>query len=167
MSLKLKVNFLKGWPCPSIVDFVSTNTPSSVALDEGMIAHRDSAGKWVLGVANVKEHAYVLWNGAARDGDHGAAFPSTATASQSHYVQTNYGGVQGIALLNQIEVETAQYTGAPVFGDELSAGTDGILKVAVNPEIVIAVCTKGVHAKPGHGAVNMITFLPTAPRVKA
>ena len=164
MSFRLSVNFLKGWPCPSIVDFVGAPA-AGVTVAEGLVAHRDSTGKWVLGVSAVNQVPYVLWNGAAGDGDQAHVFPSTATASAAGYVQAGYGGVQGIAHINQIEVETAQYAGTPQFGDSLYADTDGVLKICagsatVSGKLIVALVTKGVHTKPGTGAVSMITYIP-------
>lgn len=167
MSLKIKVNFQKGWPCPSIVDFVSTNTPAATAIDEGQIVTRNSAGQFVLGViTDPKAHIYVVWNGGARDGDHNHAFPSTATASLSSSAQVAYGGIQGIWLGNQFEVETAQFTGTPAFGDNLGVTAAGLLRVAATGDVIVGQVTKGAHTKPG--GVSMITFLPdTSKRISA
>lgn len=165
MSLKLKVNFLKGWPNPYVVDFVSTNTPGSTAVDEGKIAHRNSTGQWVLGVANVNEVPHVLWNGAARDGDNNQAFPSTATAAAANQATVNWGGIQGLAFINALEFETSQFSGTPAFGDQLYADVDGLLKIcvgsaSVSNKVIVAIVTKVSHVKPGTGAVAMITVLP-------
>lgn len=128
-------------------------------MDEGKIAHRDASGNWVLGVSAVNQTPYVLWNGAARDGDHGASFDKTAGTQQ-----VSWGGIQGVSHNNAIEYETAQYAGTPVFGDSLYADTDGVLKIcagsaSVSGKVIIATVTKGVHAAPGSG-VNMVTVVP-------
>jgi hypothetical protein len=164
----LGVNFIKGWPCPSIVDFVSNNTPSTTTLAEGMIACRNSVGQWVPGgptTSAINQIPYILWNGAGGLGDQAHPFPTTATASAAQYVQASYGGVQGIALTNQIEVETAVYGGSPQFGDALYADSNGVLQVCagsaiVGSKIIIGIVTKGVHTKPGAGNPSMITFIP-------
>lgn len=163
MSFQLKVNFVKGWPCPSIVDHVGSPA-TGVTVDEGLIARLDSAGDWVLGISNVNQIPHVLWNGAAGDGDHSHVF----NAAQ-HYAQVGWGGVQGIAFINQIEVETSGYGGTPAYGDQLYADVDGKLKVAITAagavsvaaKVIVAICTKGVHKmSAGAGNADVITFIP-------
>ena len=165
MSFTLKVNFTKGWPCPTIVDHVG-NPASGQTVDEGMIAHLNSAGEWVRGVSNVNQTPHVLWNGAAQDGDHGHVFDSAKA-----YAQVGWGGIQGVSFINQIEVETSQYdTGTlPAFGDQLDAHTDGKLYVAVQADgtliraskVICAICVKGPHKMAnGAGNVNVITITP-------
>lgn len=155
MSLTLKLNFVRGWPNPAIDEFVGKSVAS---MDEGKIAHRDSTGTWVLGISSAAQTPYVLWNGAASDGDQGVSFDASKT-----YQQVKYGGVQGISFNNAIEFETAQYAGTPVFGDELYADTDGKLKIcagsaSVSNKVVVAVVTQGVHTSPN--GVSLITVQP-------
>lgn len=173
MSLTLKVNFKKGWPCPSIVDAVA-NPATGVTVDEGLIAHLDANGAWVLGIdvaATAGAHGqvpYILWNGAAGDGDNNrAVYPLTSTQG---FAQVGWGGVQGIALINQIEVETAQFLGTPAKGDQLYADlATGKLAVAITAggvvssagKIIIAVCTAASHKMAsGPNNVSVITFIP-------
>lgn len=158
MSLAKKLNFIKGWPNPHILEH-SGPPAAGVTVDEALIAHRNSAGAWVLGISDRTQLPFVLWNGAAGDGDQGVAFSKTASSQQ-----VRYGGVQGIALSNPIEFQTAQYAGTPVFGDGLYADTDGVLKVCtgsatVASKIVVAYVSKGVTASPTAN-VNMITVVP-------
>lgn len=167
MSLAIKLNFVKGWPNPHINEFVSNNTAAAVAVDEGKIAHRSSTGAWVLGVSAVGQDGYVLWNGAARDGDHGVSFDSTKT-----FQQVRWGGIQGISLDNPIEFETSQYSGTPTFGQGLYAHTDGKLYPAVEADgsfitgaaskPIVAYVTQGVHSSPG--GTSMITVVPDRSR---
>lgn len=157
MSLAIKLNFVKGWPNPHINEFVG-KAAANVAVDEGKIARRDANGNWVLGVSAVNQEPYVLWNGAARDGDHGVPFNKTAGTQQ-----VKWGGIQGIAHSNPIEYETAQYAGTPVFGDSMYADTDGVLKVCagsatVSNKVIVATVTKGPAASPN--GVSMITVVP-------
>lgn len=157
MSLAKKLNFVKGWPNPHILEHVGPPA-SGVTVDEGLIAHRNSAGAWVLGVSDRTQMPYVLWNGAAGDGDQGVSFDKTASSQQ-----VKWGGVQGIAFLNPMEFSTAKYSGTPVFGDGLYADTDGVLKICsgsadVSSKVIVAYVTKGVTASPQ--GVNMITVLP-------
>lgn len=157
MSLAIKLNFLKGWPNPHINEFVG-KAAANVAVDEGKIAHRDASGNWVLGVSAANQMPYVLWNGAARDGDHGVAFDKTASTQQ-----VKWGGIQGIAHDNPIEYETAQFAGTPVFGDSMYADTDGVLKIcagsaAVASKVIVATVTKGPTTSPN--GVSMITVVP-------
>jgi len=163
MSLSLKVNFLKGWPNPYILDHVSKNTTTLTNVDEGKIATRDSAGKWVVGALATGDKAkvpYILWNGSARDGDNSHAFPSTAAAPTAGYAQVGYGGIQGIALLNAIEVETAQIdaTYPPAFGDSIGVTATGNVRTAQSGDLIVGTCTHGAHTKPG--GISMITFIP-------
>ena len=173
MGFQLRVNFLKGWPCPSIVDHVGVPAVG-VTVFEGAIACQNAAGQWVLGASSVSDVPHVLWNGASGDGDHAHVFDPT-----KDYGQVAWGGVQGIALLNQIEVETAAWgttlaadgsaLGTPAYGDQLFADTDGKLKVAMtaagvkkaSSKLVVAICTKGAHQMSA-GAMNasMISFVP-------
>jgi hypothetical protein len=158
MSLKLKLNFIKGWPNPHIDEFIG-KAAANVAVDEGKIARRDANGNWLLGISAQNQVPYVLWNGAARDGDHGVPFDKTASTQQ-----VKWGGIQGISHNNPIEYETAQYAGNPVFGDSLYADTDGVLKIcagsaSVSNKVIVATVTQGVHQSPGSG-VNMITVVP-------
>jgi hypothetical protein len=162
-SLALKLNFIRGWPNPHIDEFVSNNTPTSVAVDEGKIAHRDSTGAWALGISTVGQTPYVLWNGAASNGDQGVAFSSSA-----NFAQARYGGIQGVSLNNPIEFETAQYGGTPTFGQGLYAHTDGKLYPAVEADgsfitgaaskPIVAYVTQGVHSSPG--GQSFITVVP-------
>lgn len=169
MSLTLKVNFLKGWPCPSIVDKVgaisTTNPLDAQNLTEGSIAQLDVSGNWVrpvLAPNNARAQdalLYILWNGAAGDGDQNHGYP-VANAS---FGQVGWGGVQGIALVNQIEVESAQYLGTPVFNDPLTYDTaTGKLQVAAAGQLVIAICTRGVHKMASDtGSADVISFIPS------
>jgi hypothetical protein len=174
MGFQLRVNFLKGWPCPSIVDHVGTPA-AGVTVFEGAIACQNAAGQWTLGASSVSDVPHVLWNGAAGDGDNAHVFDPT-----KDYGQVGWGGVQGIAFLNQIEVETAAWStstagttdgafGTPAYGDQLFADTDGKLKVAMTAagvkkaaaKLIVAICTKDAHQMSA-GAMNasMISFVP-------
>lgn len=158
MSLARKLNFIKGWPNPHILEH-SGAPASGVNVDEGLIAHRNSAGAWVLGISDKTQLPFVLWNGAAGDGDHGVPFNKAASSQQ-----VRYGGVQGIALSNPIEFQTTQYAGTPVFGDGLYADTDGVLKVcsgsaSVANKVIVAYVSKGVSPSPLSNA-SMITVVP-------
>ena len=159
MSLQKNLNFVRGWPNPHINEWIGKPATGVVPL-EGAIAHRNSAGAWVLGVSSPGQLAYVLWNGAAGDGDQGVAF-NPALSSQ----QVNWGGVQGVGHDNPIEYTTTRYSGTPAFGDSLYADTDGLLKVAVQADgtliaaskVIVAQVTKAPTAQPnGVTAVQII-----------
>jgi hypothetical protein len=159
MSLQKSLNFVRGWPNPHIHEHVGKPATGVVPL-EGAIAHRDVNGKWVLGVSAAGQLAYVLWNGAAGDGDQGVDFDKTKSSQQ-----VNWGGVQGVGHDNPIEYTTTRYSGTPAFGDSLYADVDGILKVAVQADgtvvtaskIIVAQVTKAPAAQPnGVTAVQII-----------
>ncbi len=165
MSLSKKLNFVRGWPNPHINEHIGPPA-SGVTPLEGAIAHRNSAGAWVLGVSTNKQLPYVLWNGAAQDGDHGVAFDKTASSQQ-----VTWGGVQGVAFDNPIEFSTSRYhSDTPAFGDSLYADTDGILKVAERADgtlvtaskVIVANVTKAATAGPN--GVTMITVIPDLSR---
>jgi hypothetical protein len=170
MSLTLKVNFLKGWPNPSIAEKVSQPDTGVTTLDQGMTGHQNPAnGKWVLGISAVTQLPYVFRN-AQGDPDSGRL--STDPAS---YIQGALGGIQGVAYSNPIEFETAQYgttcptgstnCGTPAAGDQLFADVDGLLYVAITAggvtkkasQAIVAQVTQGVHAYQG---TNMISVVP-------
>ena len=160
MSLAKHLNFVRGWPNPHINEHIGRPAAGVTPL-EGAIAHRNSAGAWVLGVSAVSQLPYVLWNGAAQDGDHGVAFDKTASSQQARY-----GAVQGVGLDNPIEFSTSRFSGSPVFGDQMYADTDGILKIAANADgtmvaaskVIVAIVTKVATNSPG--GVSMITVVP-------
>lgn len=167
MSFSLKLNFLKGWPNPYIYE-ESLAAAALSEVDEGKIAHIED-GKWVVGygtVADPDAHInlmpFVLWNGAAKDGDHGIAFDKTNAA----YQQATYGGIQGIAFSNPIKFQTSQFTGTVgnfVPGAKLSVSnaadeTKGKLKIAASTEVVVAICVGAAANSPG--GVSMITVVP-------
>lgn len=162
MSFSLKLNFTKGWPNPYIYErMCAATTPSEV--DEGKIAHIVN-GKWVVGfpAAKIDWMPFVLWNGAAQDGDHGIAFDKT----NASYQQATYGSIQGIAFSNPIEFQTSQFTGtvgAFVDGAQLSVSnaadaTKGKFKIAESTEVVVAICLGVAALSPG--GVQMITVVP-------
>lgn len=159
MSLTKNLNFVRGWPNPHINEHIGRPAANVVPL-EGAIAHRNSAGAWVLGVSAAGQLPYVLWNGAAQDGDHGVSFDKTASSQQ-----VTWGGVQGVGFDNPIEFTTTRYSGTPAFGDSLYADTDGILKVAVLADgtlvaaskVIVAQCTKAAGAQPnGTTAIQVL-----------
>lgn len=162
MSLALKVNFKKGWPNPSILEAVA---PGVAGLEAGMVGRKHpTTGAWVLGITGINDLPFVFRNSfgdpdAARGPGIGAD-----TANQGTWNQVAFGGIQGIALSNPIEVETVQFNplAAPAVGNALSVGTNGKFKIAVATEIIVAVCTEASH---GYQGANFITFIPVAPRV--
>lgn len=152
MGLALKLNFTKGWPNPAIFEVSSTAADATEygQIDEGKIAILDVNGKWVIqsleaaaiGATPALKNRmpFVLWNGAAKDGDHGAPFSAT-----NHYAQVQWGGIQGIGFSNPIEFETSQFTGTPAVGDVLTVDANGQLKTAAAGDLIVAICTKASH----------------------
>lgn len=165
MSFALKVNFLKGWPNPYVLDFVSKNTPASAGIGEGKIAHLDADGKWVLGVSAVNQTPCVIWNGGAGDGDQNKPFPTTAAAGQANYVAVNWGGIQGVSFHNALLLQTNAFSGTPAFGDSLYADVDGLLKVcagsaAVPGKVIVALVHKVQHQSALNKGIQFITIVP-------
>lgn len=142
MSLKLKVNFKRGWPNPSAVTAVAAPNAGVTTLEAGKVGYLNSTGKWVLGITAVNQTPYVFRN----DQDSPDAARGAASNADTLYVQLPHGGVQGVALTNPIEFQTTQYVGTPAFGNELSVNVDGKFKVAVATEVIVAIVTKAPHA---------------------
>lgn len=183
MGFALKLNFIKGWPNPAIheVAALAANSTEYGQIDEGKIAVLDANEKWNItslqgaAIAGTPSLAfrmpYILWNGAAKDGDQGVPFDVT-----QHFVQVQYGSIQGIAFDNPMLVETSQYTGTPAVFTELSVDLNGKLVTAVSTDLVVAIVHKAVHkigaGVPGASAstssLNMIGFRPLGqPYIKA
>ena len=174
MSFQLLVNFRKGWPCPSIVDHV-TGADANVIIAEGMIGSINYAtGLWQLGVADVNHPGYVFRNGPGTYAATGAAIAGASLDAGQVFVaanssqQVNYGNIQGIALLNQIEFDTVWFGGNdvgtsgatpnPGAGDQLYADTDGRLKVG---KTAAGVVTAGVSGKICVGIVKVASHAGT------
>lgn len=159
MSLAIKVNFLKGWPSPTIVEKVATAATGVTTLEAGKVGTLDATGKWVLGISKVNQVPYVFRNDQDSP-DAGRA------AHENDYVQASFSGVQGISHNNQIEYQTIQFDGTPAVGDRLYADTDGKLKVAVkasddsivaNSKVIVALCT---GAPATYQGLSYITVVP-------
>jgi len=186
MSFSTLVNFTKGWPCPSIVDHI-TGANTGVIIAEGMIGTIDpSTGLWKLGVIDTNLPGYVFRNGPGTYTATGAAAAGASLDAGQVFVvanssqQVNYGNIQGIALLNQIEFTTAWYGGndvgssdatpTPGVGDQLYADIDGRLKVGktaggsvtagVSGKIVVGIVKVAPHAGTGFQPATLITVLP-------
>jgi len=175
MGLALKLNFLKGWPNPHIYEEVAAaaNATEFGQIDEGKIATLTAAGKWEIGSLEAaalsgtpalrNRMPFVLWNGAGKEGDHGAPFSAT-----QHFAQVNWGGIQGIAFSNPIQFETSQFTGTPAVGDVLTVDANGLLKVGATGDLIVAVCTAASHKMaagvPGSAgstsSLSVITVVP-------
>ena len=160
-SFILKVNFLKGWPSPTIIE-KSAQPATGVTIEAGMVGRLNTAGAWVLGITGVSQVPYIFRN-ESDDVDAGKAFVPTRS-----WNQISWGGVQGISFNSQFEVQTSQYAGTPAVGDQLYADTDGKLKVAITEagatsqagKVIVGVVTRGVHAGTGDGPVSYIAFVP-------
>jgi len=150
MSLTLKVNFKKGWPSPSIVEKVSAPASGVTTLEAGMVGHLNDDGKWVLGISAVSQTPFVFRN-SQDDPDANRGVPAG-----SMYVAADLGGIQGISHLNAIEYQTVQFVGTPLVGSELSAGTNGKLKVAATGEVIVAIVTKALHSYQDMSYIQVI-----------
>jgi hypothetical protein len=166
MGLALKVNFKKGWPNPSVLEAVAPPHTGVTALEAGMVGYKNaSTGGWVLGITAITQVPYIFRNDqtdpdAARGPGVGN---STTTNFSDTWNQVSFGGVQGIALSNPLEVQTVQFTGSPAVGDELTAAASGKLATAIATNVVVGICTKASHTYQGK---TYITFVPTPVRVK-
>lgn len=135
-SLKLKVNFTKGWPSKSIVEEV-LQPDTGVLVEAGFIGRRTTTNKWALGITALTQEPFIFRNDYD-DPDAGRSAPDSDT------VAVKFGGIQGISFQNPLEVETTQYSGNPAVGDLLYAHTDGLLKIAVNAAGTLVTASKVV-----------------------
>lgn len=152
MGLALKLNILKGWPNPHIYEetAAAANATEFGQIDEEKIATLDATGKWEFGSLEAaaigatpalkNRMPFVLWNGAAKDGDHGAPFNAT-----NHFAQVTWGGIQGLAFSNPLKFETSQFTGTPAVGDNLTCDANGLFKTAATGDLIIATCVQASH----------------------
>jgi hypothetical protein len=155
-SLKLKVNFKKGWPNPSIVEKVlSADAANAVPLEAGFIVTRNAtADAWALGVPKVAEEAFILRND--QDDPDAARGPAD---TPSAYTQANWGGLQGISLQNPLEIETTQYAGAIAIGDRLGCSVhDGKLYAVADKDGT----PKAAAGIPGYSAGDKVVAVGTA-----
>jgi hypothetical protein len=160
----LKVNITKGWPNPHILEQSADADPTTTGIEAGKIGVLNGSNKWVLGVTSVNQIPYVLM----QDQDD----PDTGRANViPDAVSVKYGGIQGIALSNPIEIEDSQFvTNAGLVADapvtvENTPGVDlGKLKLAVNvgADVVVAVVRKAAYTLDG---VNYLTVIPVAPHL--
>jgi hypothetical protein len=169
MSIKNRVNFVKGWPNPHIVERVAQPHSGVTTLQAGMIGHLDStAHDWVLGVSAVTQEPHVFHNDQA-DPDSG-----NVSADPTLYTSVLWGGVHGISHMNPLIYDTIQYgvtaptgstaCGTPAVDDLLFADTDGKLYVGktgatvkLSGQAIVAVCTQAPFTYQG---LSYITVRP-------
>ena len=158
-SLKVKVNFTKGWPSKTIMEDVLL-PDSGVEIEAGFIGRKKHTDPdvWVLGIDDLVDEVFIFRN------DYDDPDASRSSTDAGEYRQVPFGGVQGISFQNPLEIETIQYSGTPALGDRLYADTDGLLKVAVlangtlvaASKVVVAVMTKDTYNVGTHEYIRVV-----------
>ena len=149
MSLNPVINIVKGWPSPYIVE---ASLPTEATLGQGDIVTIDEDRKWVRGTGTSLNATPYIINVDSTD-------PSTGrSAHKDGYLQVPWGNIQGIALNNALEIETANYTANADLkvGAALSAPT-GTVQLAAGTEVIIGVVTKAPYSL---GNFTYLTFIP-------
>ena len=164
-TLALKGNIKRGWPNPSIVEYVLTPdvscaVGSATPLQAFMVGHADPVtNKAILGVSNVSQEP-LLFRNNSYDPDSGSGY----TTPNADSAGAAYGGIQSISMGNPLLVQTSQFVGTPAVDQELFADVNGKLTPAVSGSVVVARCKAGAYP---YQSVSYIDFRPVAPYVKA